>query len=337
MAGFAACTIIAKHQLAKVRVLVKSWKAHHPDEPFFVLLLDSPNGLFSPCSEPGTWVSVTSLGVPNLNTILFRYCSSECSLALRPRFLKYIFETYQIESLLYLGADALVLNSFRDLLECSARKNVLLVPYLLAPIPGDGRIPSEANIVESGVFNPECILFRNAGSSLHVLSWLENRLNHPIVENLGNKPGVDPEWFKLLPSLFGGVDVVRDAGYGVGYWNLHERSISVAETTTVNGVPLKCIHFAGFNPIRPDIISTYQNRYQMRDIGDARFLYQKYREALLQEGWEESHRWSYDHNFFANGKRIPTTTRKCFCALPDEVIGLRNPFEWLQSDDPADQ
>ncbi len=90
----------------------------------------------------------------------------------------------------------------------------------------------------------------------------------------------------LTPGLFEGVRVLRDPGYNVAYWNLHERAISLEGGPHVNGLPLHFFHFSGFDPDQPSVLSKYQDRYAMADIGVARKLYSKYRESAAGE-WLE--------------------------------------------------
>ncbi len=58
---FAACTIIAKNYLPMARVLADSWHALCPGYPFFVLLLDSPQGFFDPEGEDFEIIDVSQL------------------------------------------------------------------------------------------------------------------------------------------------------------------------------------------------------------------------------------------------------------------------------------
>jgi len=48
----AAGTIASKRALPFARVLARSFKNHHPDVPFFLLLADEPQGCFDPEHEP---------------------------------------------------------------------------------------------------------------------------------------------------------------------------------------------------------------------------------------------------------------------------------------------
>jgi hypothetical protein len=62
---FAACTIVAKNYLSFARVLARSFHAHHPDLPFFVLLADEVDGYFDPAQEPFQLIPFCDLDIPH--------------------------------------------------------------------------------------------------------------------------------------------------------------------------------------------------------------------------------------------------------------------------------
>ena len=126
--------------------------------------------------------------------------------------------------------------------------------------------------------------------------------------------------------MFDGVRILRDPGYNVAYWNLHERSVSVTDCISVNGKPLYFFHFSGFDPDKPEIVSKFQDRFQMEDIGDARKIYDKYRLLLIDKGWNQTKGWKYDHDFFRDGAEIPRWARRYYWSLGTDVMHLEDPF-----------
>ncbi len=88
----------------------------------------------------------------------------------------------------------------------------------------------------------------------------------------------------MVPGMFAGVRILREPGYNVAYWNLHERAVACTDPLTVNGEPLHFFHFSGFDPDKLWVVSKYQDRYTQDDTGDARKLYSKYRDLLLEKG-----------------------------------------------------
>lgn len=327
--AFAACTIIAKNYLPFARVLASSWNRYHPGAPLFVLLLDSPAGYFAAEKEGFKSVLVTELDIPNLNGFLFKYTILEASTAVKPYFLRYLFRHYSVEKLLYLDPDILLFGALDDLSNRLHNADVLLTPHLLSPLPNDGRRQTDHDILKSGTYNLGFIGLRNGITAQRLLQWWTGKVYHNCLVSLENNLFVDQRWMDLVPGMFDGVEIVRDPGYNMAYWNLHERSVTLGDPVMVNGRPLHFFHFSGFDATRPSIVSKHQDRFQMGDIGDTAKLYLGYRELLMENGWDEVRGWKYDHNFFANGVPIPEAARRYYWSLGPRADQYGNPFEWL--------
>lgn len=328
---FAACTIIAKNYLPMARVLADSWNRFHPGCPLFVLLLDSAQGFFNPAAEAFETIPVSELHITNLPGFLFKYTVLEASTAVKPYLMGYLFRRYAMDKLLYLDPDILILNSLDGLRNSLEEANVLLTPHLLSPLPADGRKQDDHDILQAGTYNLGFLGLRNGLESTQLLRWWSDKLYHQCIVSFENNLFVDQRWMDLTPGLFDGVQVLREPGYNVAYWNLHERAVSLKNGVQVNGLPLHFFHFSGFDPDQPSVLSKYQDRYAMADIGVAQILYATYRDLLLERGWSESRTWTYGHGFFLNGVRIPASARRYYWSLGPEVHQLGNPFTWLNN------
>ncbi len=327
---FAACTVIAKNYLPMARVLAESWHEFHPGCPIFVLLLDSPQGFFAADAEVFQPVFVSELGIPNINGFLFKYSVLEASTAVKPYLFGYLFRRYPLAKLLYLDPDILVLRSLDQLRNYLDEANILLTPHLLSPLPNDGRRQTDHDILKSGVYNLGFLGLRNGLESERLLQWWRNKLYHHCVVAIEDNLFVDQRWMDLVPGLFDGVRILRDPGYNIAYWNLHERLVSVGNHITVNGGnPVYFFHVSGFDADKPWIVSKHQDRFGMADVGDARKLYSQYRDMLIAKGWDETKGWTYGHDFFQNGVRIPSSARRYYWDLGTDVMHLGNPFSWL--------
>ena len=332
---FAACTIIAKNYLPMARVLVDSWRTFHPDCPIFVLLLDSTEGFFDPAAEDFKTIRVSELHIPNLPGFLFKYTILEASTAVKPYLLDYLFRRYSINKLLYLDPDILILNSLDGLRKALEEADVLLTPHLLSPLPADGRKQDDHDILQAGTYNLGFLGLRNSLETRRLLRWWSGKLYHHCLVSIENNLFVDQRWMDLVPGMFEGVRILREPGYNVAYWNLHERAVAWTDPLTVNGEPLHFFHFSGFDPDKLWVVSKYQDRYTQDDTGDARKLYNKYRDLLLGKGWAETQKWKYGNDFFYNGVRIPASARRYYWSLGTDVAHLGNPFLWLNSDSGA--
>jgi glycosyltransferase involved in cell wall biosynthesis len=326
---FAACTIIAKNYLPMARVLYESWNTFHPDCPFYVLLLDSPRGFFTPEDEGFHTVSLLELEIPNLNGFMFKYSVLESSTAVKPYFLDHLFRRYAIDKLLYLDPDILILNSLDGLKNYLDEYNVLLIPHLLSPLPPDGRKPNDHDILQAGTYNLGFLGLRRGTESQRLLGWWSDKVYHHCIVAFESNLFVDQRWMDMAPGLFDGVHIIRQPGYNVAYWNLHERAVCLDNGAEVNGEPFYFFHASGFDPDKPAVISKHQDRFDMADIGDTRKLYSKYRDLLVGKGRNETRDWPFSYDFFRNGVKIPASARRYYWGLGTDVMHLGDPFSWL--------
>jgi len=311
------------------RVLAESWRRFHPGSPLFALFLDSPQGCFAPENEAFNYIDLARLDIPNLNGFLFKYSILEASTAVKPYLLQYLFRTFGIRKLLYLDPDILPLHSLEGLSKYLDEANVLLTPHLLSPLPTDDLHQDDYDILRAGTYNLGFLGLRDSIETRRLLHWWANKLYHRCLISMENNLFVDQRWMDLVPAIFPGVHILREPGYNVAYWNLHERAVSGGEPVTVNGEPLYFFHFSGFDPEKLWVVSKYQNRYTQNDIGGARKLYSRYRDLLLEHGWRETSAWTYGNDFFNNGIKIPPSARRFYWELGDDVAHLGNPFSWL--------
>jgi glycosyltransferase involved in cell wall biosynthesis len=328
--ALAACTVIAKNYLPLARVLADSWRGHHPEAPFFVLLLDTPEGYFDPSQEAFEIVSIEQLGVPDLPGFLFKYSVLEASTAVKPYFMEYLFESCAMDKLLYLDPDILILRPLAAVSELLDRHSMVLIPHITSPYPDAAR-PNDRDILQAGTYNLGFLGLRNGPTARELFAWWQKKLYHECVVNFSNNLFVDQRWMDLAPALFDGVAILREPGYDVAYWNLHERQITLkADEVFANGLPCYFFHFSGFNPELPADVSKHQDRFAMAEIGEARELFSRYRELLYSRGWPETKDWPYTYGFFSNGVPIPAIARRYYRSLGATVEQLGNPFTWLE-------
>src|SRR5687768_10610129 len=104
----AACTIVAKNQFALARVLASSFRAHHPDVPFFVLLADEIDGWFDPERESFETIPLSALDIPDSPRFRFRYAQQPLSYACTPFLLEHLLDR-GFERVLFFKQEGMVL------------------------------------------------------------------------------------------------------------------------------------------------------------------------------------------------------------------------------------
>ena len=304
------CTIVAKNYLAQARCLTESFLAHHPDGRVFVLLVDRPDDYFDPQAESFTTVLVEDIGIPQFDAMTFRYTLLELSTAVKPFFLKYLFETYAYDALCYFDPDIYFYHAVDVIWEKLQSHRIVLTPHLTGPLDEDHN-PDELLILRSGTYNLGFIGLSRHASVMEFLDWWAARLTKYCVVDHDRGFFVDQRWVDLVPGRFPGVHIHQDPGCNVAYWNLYHRDVVCeGDVWTVNGQPLKFFHFSGFSPDRPTVLSKYQNRYTFDDLPQIRPLFEAYKARLLGHGYDEVKTWPNVYSQLAiQGVVIPDAAR----------------------------
>ena len=149
----AGCTIVAKNYLPFARTLARSFREHHPDSPFFVLLADRVDGAFDPAAEPFEVIEAERLpNLPDFPVFAFQYGLLEINTAVKPFFLEHLFARRGVERVVYLDPDIRLFAPLAALPPLLDRHSIVLTPHLTAPIDDDYQ-PSETSILQAGAYN----------------------------------------------------------------------------------------------------------------------------------------------------------------------------------------
>ena len=333
-------TIASKNYISYARVLMGSFLKYHADWDCFVLLVDKIDGYFDPSKERFQTVELEQLEIPDRDSLIFKYKIMELNTAVKPFFIRHLFDKGGYEKVIYFDPDILILRELDDLFDVLNRYSIVLTPHITSPIPDDGKTQSEINVMRSGCYNLGFIGLSNYGKIKGFLGWWEERLLKYCFSAPDAGLFVDQKWIDLVPSLFDGVFILKHPGYNVAYWNLHEKTFSVDQGNySVNGEPLFFYHFSGMELDNINSISKHQNRYQLDEIRNLDKLFVSYKRMLIHEGYDESRHWPYFYGYFDNGVKIPDIIREIYNTLgcptsfgnPYETSGRKSFFKWLNS------
>ncbi len=258
-----AGTIVARNYLPQAKVLSDSFLHHHPDALFHILVIDGDIADKSACDganvvlpnelgmEPGEWEQMAGI-----------YTVMEFATSLKPAFLSYLLRHEDagprppVPGALYLDPDIVVYHPFPEVFRAADESGIALTPHVLHPLPRDGRDPTEADLMHSGLFNLGFICVSTAGDPF--LEWWRDRVRHDAVVDLPHALFTDQRWVDWVPSIFP-VSILRDHGLNVAYWNLHERPLDRNPNGTIlaRGDALKFFHYSGYEPERPWLLSKH--------------------------------------------------------------------------------
>lgn len=324
------CTVSSKARLAHVNVLAESLSTHHPGAQIFCLLVDSIENFLDQLSLKKNIELIktpTLKNVPNFTELFFKYNAFEATAALKPYFCEHLFKTYNMRKLVYLDSDIYVTTNMDELNNLLEESSIILTPHITTQLPSDGFQPDELTFLKAGAFNTGFVGISNMQETLNFLSWWKNRLWLFGISSVAEGMCMDQKWIDLAPSLFDKVYILRNPGYNVAHWNLHERKFSVSEEKIlVNNESLKFFHFSGFDPNNIEVISKYQTRYKLVNFPELRTLFELYKKLLLENGYNTVCNWPYSYNVFDNGRKIPDRARRFYWSLGDKAKKFGNPF-----------
>jgi glycosyltransferase involved in cell wall biosynthesis len=311
----AFCTVVAKNYLAHARALARSLRTQHPDIPMYVLLVDDVGGFFDPAREAFELLTLADLDLPRPREFCFRYDVLELSTAVKPFFFRHLFDRGH-GSLVFLDPDIWVFRPLDALLQRLGPSQVLLTPHLTAPV-SDGRRPGEAEILLSGAYNLGFLGLARGPQVDGFLDWWGRHCETECVVDPVRGLFVDQRWIDLLPGLVDRVEVLRDPGYNVAYWNLAHRPLTgQPEAPRVDGSPLHFFHFSGLDPLHPARLSRHQDRF--RDVTEEPLfgMLRRYSATLLELGYQACRHWPYSHGTFHDGHPISKELRHLFREQP---------------------
>jgi glycosyltransferase involved in cell wall biosynthesis/2-polyprenyl-3-methyl-5-hydroxy-6-metoxy-1,4-benzoquinol methylase len=334
-----ACTIIAKNYLPQARVLAKSFRRHHPDGRFVVLVLDEIEGWFDPSQEPFETLTAAELDLPEFGPMASAYDVLEMSTAVKPWLLRQLLG--DDDHVIYLDPDIQIFGSCEEVADLARTYSMVLTPHNVAPMPRDGLRPTEGDILIAGAYNLGFLGLGYGEATDEFLTWWSERLLHDCIVDVARGYFVDQRWIDLVPGMIPGVWVLRDPGYNVAYWNLYSRRLAVNGNggLTVNDLPLRFFHYSGYDPDRPDELSRHQNRVRLVDEPVIKQLCDDYAAALRAEGFDDAKRWPYGYARTASGLQLDRVLRRLYAdglrqgALTESVFdaeGERRFRDWAR-------
>ncbi len=321
----AACTIAGRNALAHARVTADSFREQHPGVPFFTLLSDDPAGLFDPAGEPFTTVTLDEVAIPHLERLRFCYPQPELSYALTPWFLGHLLDRGW-RRILFLKQESLVVSTLASLFDRLEPAAMLLTPHLLEPLDRpadlDQAAAREREILLAGVYNAGVLGVAEGRQAREFLAWWGERLSRHSLRAVEAGMHFEQRWLDFVPSFFPPVAIDRRPGSNLGHWRLPEGRIEAREgVLLVDGDPLRVARFSGFDPERPEFLTSHHQRVRVAEMGGAgRRLVERYRAALDRADFAVTRAWPSGSSRFDDAEEIPGVVRAIYRRLGDPQV-----------------
>lgn len=314
-----ACTIVSPNYLAYARTLAASYLAQHPDQQFFVLIVASlrpedksvfAGGAFTP-------VMLTEIGLLDVKAEGMKYDILELNTNVKPSFMKYLIQTYDLEKLVYLDPDIFVYCPLTPVFEAlDEGATVTLTPHMTTPV-NDTKLPSEQDMLYNGTYNLGFLAVRRCDEASRLLNWWEQRCLEQGFSEGRTGLFVDQKWMNLAPGLFNKVAILRHAGCNMAYWNLHERTVSEDQAGYVvhgaNGVERLCFfHFSGIVVNNAAVLSKNSNRFSLAQRPDLEPIFRAYKAAVLANKDAAAEAMPYGFDVLTDGTTVTRLARRIY-------------------------
>jgi len=313
----AVFTIASNNYSAYVRTLCQSLREHEPEWDRYVLLVDRP--LPQPLIPSGEARALypEELPLPLKNWFFFQYTLLEANTAVKPWVFSWLFDQ-GYDAVIYLDPDIKVYSPLTQVLPKLQEHPILLTPHITRPY-ADTYYPDETHIRRSGIYNLGFAAMRNSSVAREALAWWQKKLTRLCLVALNDGIFVDQSWMDFAPSFYH-AGLLRDPGYNIAYWNLHERHLDIGDfpqsAPICEGRPVSFFHFSGFDYRNPLVLSKHQNRFNGGNMPAALIpLLHDYVQSLQENKVGETEKIPYDLGSL-DGLRLPEFIRMELRQLP---------------------
>jgi glycosyltransferase involved in cell wall biosynthesis len=296
-----ALTICAANYIPFAKTLAASFLKFHPESKFYILLVDGDvPGITADLRPEITIIKPSDLDLePEIfMRMAIYYDVTELSTALKPLALKYLLDTGS-NIAIYLDPDIEVFSELIEIPKHLEFANIALTPHSLHGIPDDGLRPSDRDIMAAGTFNLGFIAIKNSPQTYEFLTWWKEKLTFDCISDVENNLFTDQRWIDFVPSYFD-FSIIRNYGYNVAYWNLHERKLSKIDgVIKASSDELRFFHFSGYKPNKPWVLSSHVSenpRVVISSSSTLMQLTQNYGRLVTDHGWKINSSLEYGYS-----------------------------------------
>jgi hypothetical protein len=310
--GVAICTISTRSHLAFALTLLRSAEEHAPHVARILLLVDDPHEEADPGSSCEVLRPLQVVDDRLFTELVYKYNAAEICFALKPLLLKRLLDS-GFDQVHYLDGDVWLVGDF-GLVERRLRgANLQLTPHLRAPLPLDGRNPTELSLLRSGTYNAGYVGVSQSPVAREFLDWWAERVQRWGINEPRFGMSGDQKWLDPVPNIFPGVVINPDPGVNAAYWNLSgHRMEKEGSNVTVDGQPLVFLHLSGFDPFRPEVLSRFQNRIDSAHHAVIADLLHAYAQQVLSAGHRRWSQQPYAYRRWWHSRLLPIRIARAF-------------------------
>lgn len=194
---------------------------------------------------------------------IIEYCTSIKALSFQ-----YFFKGGNIKKGIYLDPDIKLYKKL-DIIDVALNSsNIVLTPHInTADISLDFKETRESKFLQVGLYNLGFIGIRSSTESYRFLEWWNQRLLEVCYLNPIKGQFVDQNWINFVPVFFEQVEIIKDFGLNLAYWNYRERKGFLKESNDLSGATenkeIYFIHYSARNNLKAfEEFKNYLDEYE---------------------------------------------------------------------------
>ena len=320
-------TIVTRNRLHLARVLMQSVAAAFPAAERHALVIDPADGFFDPAAEPFAVTLGPALGLPEFSSYAFVNDALSLCCLLKPAYAQYLLENTAADTLIYADSDMRCHAPPEGLAAVLQHAPVVFTPHALAPL-GPTAPRRDSDLMRSGAFNAGFFALRRGESATVFLRWWLDVMCGQ--RQLDAVFAHDQQWLSLASVYFPWIHALRDPGYNVAYWNIHERPLGRQPDgrLTAGGRPLAFFHYSFFDPATPDLLAHRPPIVVPTHDAILHELLCDYVQSLAQAGAATCQAWPYGYGQFTDGTPVTAEQRRYYLErVWADSAHAGNPFE----------
>ena len=327
--------------LGRALTLLASLRTAHPEWDVCALVVDEPPpGVLQADLLAGfdLVLGLHDLGIPRVRAWLFKHDVIEACTAVKGAAMLHLMDAgYDV--VIYLDPDIAVFQPLNPVMAALDQAAIVLTPHQASPnrnywVMRDNELAS----MRLGVFNLGFIAVCSDGAGRRFAEWWAAQLERACYDDAETGLFTDQRYIDLVPALFDGVAILRDPGCNLASWNLSTRHVAIGldGDITVNGAPLRFMHFTKINSVGDIMIERYAG-----DSIEVLELWSWYRRkvAARQPSAIPPGYWHY--GCFSNGAPILRAVRLLYRENRDLRAAFDDPYDadgpfyaWLSQGQP---
>lgn len=306
-----AFTICANNYLAHAKTLATSFKHHHANIPFSIVILDQPKDSIDYDNLGADQIVWPHELIPDLvNEKADVYSVAELCTVIKPKMYEYFYNN-SFDKVLFIDPDVKVFSYFEEVLDKLEDYDMILTPHICSPTGEIGH-PLDKDIMRTGIYNLGFLAMKKSEQTIAFTKWWHKRVVAYGFHDLSKGFFYDQIWFGFAPAFLDNIYILRHLGYNVANWNLHERKIMVSNDKyyiNTENTPIRFFHYSHFKIENLPIISSYNENYNLENRPDIRLIFNEYVKDLENFNYHKLKNIDYIYGKKTNSEKVKKQSR----------------------------